>query len=288
MNKLLALVIVAVVILCVGFALSRLEMHKADKGNFSVPVEPKIRSSPSEENLSITVVYDNNRYNDNLTTAWGFSCFVNGTEQTILFDTGGDGSLLLSNMEKLGIKPEDVDVVVLSHIHGDHVGGIVNLLETNPDLTVYLPQSFPTEFKAEVRLLGAEVVEVQEPLRICDEVYSTGELGTPIKEQSLIVHTEKGLIVITGCAHPGIVNILTKVQASFQDDLLFVMGGFHLSGAGKSQIEGIVTSFKNLEVQYVGPCHCSGETARQMFAEEYQEKFINIGVGKVITMADLN
>jgi len=86
------------------------------------------------KNLSITVSYDNNPYNKRLTTAWGFSCVIKGTEKIILFDTGGDGSILVTNLEELDINPREIDLVVLSHIHGDHVGGLPSFLEKNPEV----------------------------------------------------------------------------------------------------------------------------------------------------------
>ena len=187
----------------------------------------------------------------------------------------------------LGIYPKEIDLVVLSHIHGDHVGGLPSFLGKNPEVVVYLPKSFPKGFKDGVKEYGAKIIEVQEPLKICQEVYSTGELGTGIKEQSLIIDTEKGLIGITGCAHPGIVKIVNKAKDLVKGDVLFVMGGFHLGGESKGEIENIISSFRKLGVSYVGPCHCSGDAARQLFKKEYAENFINVGVGRVVTMNDL-
>jgi 7,8-dihydropterin-6-yl-methyl-4-(beta-D-ribofuranosyl)aminobenzene 5'-phosphate synthase len=239
------------------------------------------------KNLSITVSYDNNPYKERLMTAWGFSCVIRGTDETILFDTGGDGSILLTNLKELGINPKEMDLVVLSHIHGDHVGGLSSFLEKNPEVVVYLPKSFPKGFKDGVKEYGTKIIEVQGPLKICEGVYSTGELGTWIKEQSLIIYTEKGLIVITGCAHPGIVKIVNKAKDLVKGDVLLVMGGFHLGGESKGEIEKIISSFRKLGVSYVGPCHCSGDAARQLFKKEYGENFINVGVGRAITMNDL-
>jgi len=237
------------------------------------------------KDISITVVYDNNPYKEELETAWGFSCLIKGTEKTILFDTGGDGSILLANMKELNIDPKEIDIVVLSHIHGDHVGGLYSLLEKNPEVVVYLPASFPESFIDDVKGYGADVVEVQEFLKICEGVYSTGELGTGIIEQSLIIRTEQGLIVITGCAHPGIVEIVKNAKELIEDDVLFVMGGFHLiKTSNKSEI---VSSIRELDVLYVGPCHCSGDNARELFEKEYGENYVNVGVGRVITLDDL-
>jgi 7,8-dihydropterin-6-yl-methyl-4-(beta-D-ribofuranosyl)aminobenzene 5'-phosphate synthase len=236
--------------------------------------------------LTITIIYDNNHFKEGLETAWGFSCILNKTEKTILFDTGGDGSLLMRNMKKLKVDPKTIDSIVLSHIHGDHTGGLKTFLAESHKVIVYVLKSFPANFKKDVEKYGAEMIEVHEPLKICENVYSTGELGMGIKEQSLIIHTNKGLIVITGCAHPGILKIVNEAKNLINDDVLFVMGGFHLGSKSKSQIEEIIASFKNLGVQYVGPCHCSGDPARILFENEYEKHFIKIGVGKEITMKD--
>ena len=245
---------------------------------------------PSEiplKNLKITVVYDNYLYKEGLKTGWGFSCVIEGAEKTILFDTGGDAPTLLYNMEKLGIHPENIDTIVLSHIHGDHVGGLFGFLRENSNVTVHLLKSFDKRFKEDVRSLGAKVVEIHEPAEICKGIYTIGEMGFWIKEQSLIVNTDKGLIVITGCAHPGIVNIVAKAKELLGKDVLLVMGGFHLMGKSRNEIGKIIDDFRKLGVRYVGASHCSGDTAKKMFEDEYKEYFINVGVGRVIKGDDL-
>ncbi len=249
--------------------------------------ESKAISAAGASELTVTVVYDNNPYSQGVGTAWGFSAHLAGTEKTILFDTGGDGSLLLDNMEKLAIEPNSIDTVVLSHIHGDHTGGLGGFLEKNPGVTIYLPESFPKRFKVDAASCGARVVEVEQSLEICENVYSTGQLGGLRKEQSLVIRTDKGLIVITGCAHPGIVKVVKAVKDLLKDDILFVMGGFHLEWAGRGKIEKIISIFKQLGVRYAGPCHCSGERSRNLFEKRFGENYINIGAGKVITLADL-
>jgi len=241
----------------------------------------------SIKNLRVTVIYDNNPYKEGLETAWGFSCLISGLEKTILFDTGGDGSVLLSNMKKLGIDPEEIDLIVLSHMHWDHRGGVYHFLKQNQHGTLYLPKSFSIHFKADVQRYGTKVVEVQEPMEICEQVYSSGELGRSIKEQSLIIQTDRELILITGCAHPGIVKIVRKAKKLLKDEVFLVMGGFHLGEKSKDAIAEIISDFKKLGVRFVGPCHCSGDTVRQVFEREYQNKFIPIGVGTVVTKEDL-
>jgi 7,8-dihydropterin-6-yl-methyl-4-(beta-D-ribofuranosyl)aminobenzene 5'-phosphate synthase len=237
--------------------------------------------------ITITVIYDNDPYNPDLTTDWGFSCLIEGCEKTILFDTGGNGDILSRNMQKLGIDTEEIDVIILSHIHGDHVDGLPSVLTKNCDVTVYVLQSFPFPFKENVRRSGVDVVEVSEPVKICENVYSSGETTGFVNEQALIMKTTKGLIIITGCAHPGIVGMVNKAKNTFQDDILLVMGGFHLVDASKYTVEKIISDFRTLKVLYVGPCHCTGLAAMDLFRQEYKENYIEIGAGTVIYVKDL-
>ncbi|MCK4404702.1 MAG: MBL fold metallo-hydrolase [candidate division Zixibacteria bacterium] len=236
----------------------------------------------SQAKVTLITLYDNYEHNPELKTGWGFSCLVKVEDKNILFDTGGESSTLLYNMQKLGIDPKTINTIVLSHIHGDHTGGLQGILEINSNLSVYLLKSFPNDFKNGVKSYKANVVEVSDPVRIYENVSTTGELGTWIGEQSLIVKTEKGLVVITGCAHPGIVEILREAKKITNEDIYLVLGGFHLGGVGDSKLRDIIKSFRELGVKKAAPCHCSGDRTRELFKEEYKEDFISNGVGKII------
>jgi 7,8-dihydropterin-6-yl-methyl-4-(beta-D-ribofuranosyl)aminobenzene 5'-phosphate synthase len=234
--------------------------------------------------ITITIVYDNNSYDSRLTAAWGFSCVVKSPQKTILFDTGGDGPTLLRNMAKLEIDPKEIDVVVLSHIHGDHVGGLASFLERNSGVTVYIPVSFPQNLKNEVRISGAKLEEINKARELFNGVFTTGELDGGIKEQSLLLMTPQGLVVITGCAHPGIVNIGKKAKEITGEKIFLMIGGFHLSGASQSQVKYIAENLLQLGVERVAPCHCSGEVARKIFKDSFSENYIDSGVGKHIAI----
>ncbi|MGD8501120.1 MAG: MBL fold metallo-hydrolase, partial [Phycisphaerales bacterium] len=184
--------------------------------------------------------------------------------------------------------------VVLSHIHGDHIRELSVFLQKNPDVIVYLPVSLPKKLKDGARDYGAKIIGVKESLRICENVYSTGQLGKVIKEHSLIIRTDKGLVVITGCAHPGIVNVVNTAKDLIQDDILLVMGGFHdedkplpLEWATSERKQEIISALKQLGVRYVGPCHCAGEQVRSLFKRYFGRKYISISTGKVVTLTDL-
>jgi 7,8-dihydropterin-6-yl-methyl-4-(beta-D-ribofuranosyl)aminobenzene 5'-phosphate synthase len=232
--------------------------------------------------LTITIVYDNNAYDPNLKTTWGFSCLIEYRGQVILFDTGGDSPTLLTNMATLDIDPSRIEAVVLSHNHGDHTGGLSGLLPMAGDgLTVFVPQSFPARFKDALRT-SAQLVEATEPGDIGEEVYTTGELGTGIIEQSLVVKTDEGLVVVTGCAHPGIVEVIRRAKALSGDEVYLVLGGFHLGGKSQKETERIISEFRRLGVRKVAPCHCTGEQAIRLFRQEYGADFFQCGAGRVI------
>jgi 7,8-dihydropterin-6-yl-methyl-4-(beta-D-ribofuranosyl)aminobenzene 5'-phosphate synthase len=239
------------------------------------------------QKLTIRVVHDNFRCLEGLRTAWGFAALVEGPRKTILFDTGSDGPLLLENMARLNIDPATVDAVVLSHIHPDHTGGLLGFLDTWPKVEVYAPASFPARFNEALKRRGTGVVAVGGPQAVCLDVETTGQLGRRIKEQALIIKTRRGLAVLTGCAHPGVVNIIETVKRWYDEEILLVMGGFHLEWALQRRIRRIVAFFKQNGVRHVAPTHCSGDRARDLFRREFGARYVDVGVGRTLPLSDL-
>lgn len=185
-------------------------------------------------------------------------------------------------MEKLEISPKDIETVVLSHIHLDHIGGLEAILEKNDKVYVYLPSSFSRDFKNNVRKKAKEVISVKDPIKVCKQVWSTGEFGTSLKEQSLVINTKKGLIVITGCAHPGIVNIVRFAKDYLKKDVYLVLGGFHLMAYSENQVNEIIRQLKDLGVKKVAPSHCTGGRPIELFKDAWNENFIELGCGAKI------
>jgi 7,8-dihydropterin-6-yl-methyl-4-(beta-D-ribofuranosyl)aminobenzene 5'-phosphate synthase len=235
--------------------------------------------------LRLHVVFNNVPYKAGLKTGWGFSCLIEGLEKTVLFDTGGNGDILLSNMRQLGLDAEAVDVVALSHIHGDHTGGVGAFLARNPDVTVYMPESFPASFQQDVIHLGAAVDTVSGPRQLLDSVHSTGEMGWSVKEQALIVDTPRGLIVITGCAHPNVADMAERAHQYLGKKIYLLMGGFHLGGRTDAEIRTIIKRLKAVGVEKVAPSHCTGDNAIRMFRDEWKDDFIEGGLGAIIELS---
>ena len=227
-------------------------------------------------NAVLTIVYDNTAYDKKLSSGWGFGCIVKTDKNNILFDTGGESQTLLANMQKIGIDPKIIDTVVLSHIHGDHTGGLGGFLEKNNNVKVYVPKSFPASFKAGVKDAGAQLTEVSGPVKIADSVYSTGEMGTLIKEQGLVIDTNKGIVLVTGCAHPGAAKMAKAAKEQLKENMHLVIGGFH-----RPQLS-VVQEFRKLGVEKACPCHCTGESAIKAFEKEYKENYIQGGAGRII------
>lgn len=230
----------------------------------------------------ITVIFNNVSATERLDAAWGFACVVEGFARTILFDAGSDGNILLTNMRRLGIDPASIDGVVLSHLHGDHTGGLEQLLRRNSKVKVFLPRSFPQSFQQRLQRLGADTVTINRPVRLFERIHSTGEMGAAIKEQALLLETSKGLVVITGCAHPGVVNIVTQARQYLGGEVYLLMGGFHWMGASPAEIERRIEALRVLGVKKVAPSHCTGEAAIHRFRQVWRGDFIAGGCGAVI------
>lgn len=261
--------------------------HKAEgrtdlNNNSQKIVTDQIEQEGMDTPLKFTILYDNYLYEQGTKPDWGFSCLIEGTEKVILFDTGTQPDILLHNVDHLGVDLKKVEQIVISHDHHDHIGGLAKVLDRNPNVSVYLPVSFAYEIIRGVETKKAKVVSVDEPVEICPNVYSTGEMGVQIKEQSLIINTKKGLIIVTGCSHQGIVNILKRAKELFDRPIYLVFGGFHLGGMADAKVEAIIRDFKEIGVEKCGATHCTGDRPIELFKKAFGDNYVPMGTGRVL------
>jgi 7,8-dihydropterin-6-yl-methyl-4-(beta-D-ribofuranosyl)aminobenzene 5'-phosphate synthase len=247
----------------------------------SVPVAVTAtrRTTQREGQVTLRVIFDSEPLDPRLQTGWGFSVWVEVGDSVILFDTGADGSVLLGNMAALGLDPRAVDIVFLSHSHDDHTGGLAAILSANPQVAVYLPYAFPATIRDRMRSSGANMFEVDGPLEILPGLWSTGQMGTSPAEQALVARTVQGLVVVTGCAHPGVDRVVVRSREIGEDEVHLVVGGFHLGGASERRIKTIIEKLQGLGVQQVAPGHCAGDGAKDLFRSEYGKNYHDVGVG---------
>lgn len=251
--------------------------------NFSLSFSKN--ETDKKEPIKITILYDNYIFTEGAKSDWGFACLIEGTEKTILFDTGTKSDILWFNIEKLNIDVNKIEQIVIAHNHGDHTGGLQSVLDKNANVTVYFPASVAHEFTGRVEKAGAKIIAADQPREVCKDVYLTGEMGDQIKEQSLILDTPKGLVIITGCSHQGIVNILKKAKEIVKRDIYLVFGGFHLMRHSDEQVKEIIQDLEKLGVKKCGATHCTGDKAISLFKDAFGENYVQMGVGKVIEIS---
>lgn len=233
------------------------------------------------------IVFNDEVIEDKFLRGHGFSCLLNGK---VLFDTGGSCDTLFTNMGLMDIEIADIESVVISHEHDDHTGGLWGLLEKRPGIKVYVCPGMSRQFKDKVSSSGGSLIECGGFTEIAGNVFIAQELpgiykGKDMPEESLVVRTENGVSVITGCAHPGIVEILELVKRQFRpEEIYLAMGGFHLHNLSAQEIADVVSGFRRNNVAKVAPLHCTGKEAESALKAEYKENFIDAKTGLSVSL----
>jgi 7,8-dihydropterin-6-yl-methyl-4-(beta-D-ribofuranosyl)aminobenzene 5'-phosphate synthase len=204
----------------------------------------------------------------------------------VLFDTGADKLILEHNATALGVDLTTIDTLVLSHEHCDHIGAVTSALHKNLD--VFYPASFSVLFQGEVEEKPARAPwrahPVSLPAEIVPGITSTGELGKEIVEQALIIRGSAGPMLITGCAHPGIVEIARVATDLAGKPLHLVLGGFHLYKKNGAAVKEIAAALKRLGVKKVAPCHCTGIAAMKVLQNSFGDASIDVKVGSELVL----
>lgn len=234
--------------------------------------------------VNVKVIYDNFVHTEGTTADWGYSVLIGGLDKEILFDTGTKPELFKSNFMKMGIDPAEVDIMVLSHEHGDHTGGISSFVSMKTGIPLVIPHSFTGNFMKKMSGYGLKPVLVNKASMICDHLYTSGEYDYKIAEQSLVLDTKKGLVVMTGCAHPGIIEMLEVIKKDFNKNIYMVFGGFHLMEKSQKEMDEIIAGMKSLGVVKCGATHCTGDKQIEMFRKAFGDDYFDLGVGNTIVI----
>jgi 7,8-dihydropterin-6-yl-methyl-4-(beta-D-ribofuranosyl)aminobenzene 5'-phosphate synthase len=237
-----------------------------------------------ENAVTIMVVYDNYVHTDGLKADWGYAIVIEGLDKNILFDTGSSPDVFESNFSKMGLNAGKIDFLVLSHEHGDHTGGIKAFMKMRKGIPVIIPFSFSESFKERMTDYGYDPLMVKESVKICTNLYSSGEFSGSIPEQALVLNSKKGLVVMTGCSHPGLLEMLKEIKSRFNKNIYMVFGGFHLLEKSNEEMKSIIEGLKALGVLKCGATHCTGEIQTEMIKEAFSTNFVELGVGNTIVL----
>jgi 7,8-dihydropterin-6-yl-methyl-4-(beta-D-ribofuranosyl)aminobenzene 5'-phosphate synthase len=270
------------------------------------------------QSTRITILFDAFGARSDLKKDWGYAALVEHQGQRILFDTGNDSELLRHNAEVLGVDLRNLDLVVVSHRHGDHTDGLRYLLSINPDVPVLAandeyfggptPRSFfdnsVDSLPAHMRYFDGHVppalphgtpwkqVNVQRvpsELEIAPGIKVVGNISrgggfTETPELALVLQSPQGQIVLVGCSHPGIENILASIQAQTRPVRLLI-GGLHWLTLPQAEVERLSHALRTRwNVQSVAPGHCSGEFAFSILSSVYGNRYVYAGLGTTIEL----
>ena len=288
-------------------------LFAAALGGIAAVVAPA-RMAAAEPNSQITILYDAFGADAAMKKDWGFSALVEVVGKRILFDTGNDPDIFAANVKAKGIDLANIDFVVLSHRHSDHMAGLSHVLSVNPTVKIYAPRegfgiygsSLPSTFyrkdeslPAEMRYYdgrppevmkfgtawqGANIELIDKTTEIAPGIslialVSDAPGTKELKELSLAVNTSDGVVLVVGCAHPGVEKIVEAATA-INPKIRLIAGGFHLVVAPNEVITKSVAALKDtFKVENIAPGHCTGEPTFAALKQAFGDRYLYAGVG---------
>lgn len=290
---------------------------------YAAPHQIPSAPPPPPDRAQITILYDAFGRNPALRKDWGFAALIEYAGKRILFDTGNNAEIFAHNVRTKGVDLTRLDFVVMSHRHGDHMGGLNYLLEVNSDVPIYVPkenfgvygaalpssfyrknESLPSEMRyydghpPETLTFGtpwpqgkftwvANSTEVSPGFHL---IMLKGAWGVDldVMEISLAIDTPDGIVLVVGCSHPTIEKIVEAAQAAIKKPIHLVIGGTHLLPAGDEEIRRIATALRDTwRVDYLAPGHCTGEPAFEILKQAFGERYLFSGLGTRVILGPI-
>ena len=263
----------------------------------------------------LTVIVDNTPSGD-IKGEWGLSILVQYGGKMILADAGAS-DLFAENLKKLGFSIEDIDYATLSHAHYDHGNGMPRFFRDNKKAKLYVrettddncyhkkffihayigvPKKLMTDYKDRIEIVsgdhelfdGAYLIPHKTPglesigkREMMFRKTSKGWMPDDFShEQSLVLDTEKGLVIINCCSHGGAVNIINEVRSTFPDKHVYgIIGGFHLFNKSDEEIRHVAEEIRKTGIEFVCTGHCTKERACGILKQELGESLTQLRVG---------
>lgn len=261
-----------------------------------------------------TILYDAFGNAENLKKDWGFSVLIEYAGMKILFDTGNNAKIFADNIKAMHLDLKDLDFVVISHRHGDHTSGLNYLLKINPKVKIYAPaelfgvfgSTLPKGFYKSVdtlpenmRYFGGEepqafssgspwpeanLVYVESKVEVVPGIFLiptvskvTGTLE--LRELTLVIDSPLGLVLVVGCSHPGVEEILSAASV-VNSHVFMLLGGLHLVRTPDAEIERLANALHDKwKIDRIAPGHCTGEPAFAKLKQVFGDSHLYAGLG---------
>lgn len=265
----------------------------------------------------ITIIVDNTS-SDGIGGEWGLSVLVEYAAKKILLDAGAS-DLFLENMRKLSIDVKDIDYATLSHAHYDHANGLPAFLDNNDTAKLYIregtagdcyakkiifrkyigiPRKMLEKYSDRIETVSGDLMLTDGVWLIPHKTQGLEMIGkrelmyrkTPggwrpddfSHEQSLVVETDKGLVILNSCSHGGAANIINEVKETFPDKKVYgLIGGLHLFNKSESEIREVADSIRRTGIEYICTGHCTKNRAFAILKEELGNIVHQMKVGYV-------
>jgi len=245
----------------------------------------------------------------------GFGAYVETGEGNFLFDTG-KGKSIIHNALFYKKDLTTLNKIVLSHSHGDHTGGLPEVLRAqiqkptdvyaHPEIFLYMYRKKDGKetygglpfTKGYLEKMGARFIFNREYVEIEDGIFLTGEVPREtafeggdmadrfviregkevpdiiLDDQSMVIHTDKGILIVLGCAHSGIINVMNHViKKSGEENIFAIIGGTHIGFSGEVQLKESINALKSYRIQHLIPSHCTGLEAIFRIKQEFDDIF---------------